>query len=211
MAFNRTNTTQRERIAMARTGRKQRTIDKRGPLQRVLDRERGPVIEIGAEAAYQDTAPLVNQFAERHGDYEHDSKYGDQRKRLINRGGTPIARWRSAGHLSDGQNAAIDHCIGLWCAIERSGKLVANLDRTVFGCPGDGHSAEIEARDDLQRIKGYFPPKYWSIFESVCRFDEPAGFAGSRLCTVKDEQVATARTVVQFVADVISMKERLSY
>lgn len=33
---------------------------------------------------------------------------------LINRGGTPVARWKAAKLLSDSQVAAIDHCERLW-------------------------------------------------------------------------------------------------
>lgn len=180
-------------------------IDTRGPLQRVIDGERGSIIDRDGVAEYQDNAPLVNDFTARHGQYERNLT------KVVNRGGTPVARWQSAGLLSDSQNAAIDHCIRLWDAIGTSGGLVANLDRTVFGSPGEGNIREIEARDDLHRIKGYFPTKYWDTYENVVRFDEPAGFAGSRLTECKNDAVAAARTVVQFVADIISMKERLSY
>lgn len=170
-------------------------IDTRGPLQKLVD----------AEAANDERQPLVNEFAAQHGDYDRNLRV------VINRGGTPVARWKTAGLLSESQLAAIDHCIGLWDAIGTSGGLVANLDRTVFGSPGEGNIREIEARDDLHRIKGYFPTKYWDTYENVVRFDEPAGFAGSRLTECKNDAVAAARTVVQFVADIISMKERLSY
>jgi len=170
-------------------------IDTRGPLQKLVD----------AEAANDHAQPLVNEFAARHGDYDRNLT------KVVNRGGTPIARWQTAGLLSDSQNAAIAHCSALWDAISTSGGLVANLNRTVFGSPGDGNLREIEARDDLHRIKGYFPAKYWDTYENVVRFDEPAGYAGSRLTECKNDQVSAARTVVQFVADIISMKERLSY
>lgn len=33
---------------------------------------------------------------------------------LINRGGTPVGRWKAAKLLSDSQVAAIDHCEMLW-------------------------------------------------------------------------------------------------
>lgn len=70
---------------------------------------------------------------------------------------------------------------------------------------------EHQALSDLARIKGYFPAKYWCVFENVCRFDEPAGVAGSKLATNKDEHVAAARMTVKFVASVIAQNERLSY
>lgn len=128
-------------------------------------------------------------------------------KTLVNRGGTPVARWKSAGLLSASQIAAIDHCEVLWAQL--GGKsLVMNFDR-IGGGQGNGW-AEQEALDDLKRIRGYVPPKYWSTFENVVRFDEAAGAAGSSLTAVRSDQVTAARIVVQFVADIISMKERLT-
>jgi hypothetical protein len=184
---------------------KKRKADARGPLQRVIEAERGPIIERDGVALHQDTSPLVSPFTRQHGDYE------DYLKRTVNRGGTPIARWRKAGILSDSQQAAIEHCIRLWRLVTASGRLVANLDRTVFGSPGDGHSAEVEARDDLKRIKGYVGERYFSVFENVVRFDEPAGVAGSRLEQPSANRELAARFCVQFVADIITMKERLTY
>ncbi len=126
---------------------------------------------------------------------------------LINRGGTPVARWKAAKLLSDSQVAAIGHCEALWARL--CGKaLVMDLARIPGAGQGDGW-AEQEALDDLKRIKGYFPDKWWCVFENVCRFDEAAGFAGSALTECRNDQVTAARTTVQFVADVIAMKERL--
>lgn len=127
---------------------------------------------------------------------------------LVNRGGTPVARWKAAGLLSDSQQAAITHCETLWERIGGKG-LVMDLARIPGAGQGNGW-AEQEALDDLKRIKGYFPAKYWSVFENVCRFDETAGFAGSSLTDCRNDQVASARVVVQFVADIIAMKERLT-
>jgi hypothetical protein len=129
-------------------------------------------------------------------------------KTLVNRGGTPVARWKAANLLSVTQVAAIDHCEALWARL--GGKsLVMDFDRIPGGGQGNGWS-EQEALDDLKRIKDYVPAKYWSIFENVVRFDEPAGYAGSSLTDCKNDQVASARVVVQFVADIIAMKERVA-
>ena len=126
---------------------------------------------------------------------------------LINRGGTPVARWKAANLLSDSQIAAIDHCEALWA---RLGGRALVMDLTRIPGAGQGNGwAEQEALDDLKRIKSYIPAKYWAVFENVCRFDETAGFAGSALTDCRNDQVATARVTVQFVADIISMKERL--
>jgi len=154
---------------------------------------------------------LVNAFAASHGDYEPAAQTGPMRQALVNHGGTPLARWKKAGLLSEPQQAAIDHCIRLWDLTSTSSGLVANLDRTVFGCSGDGNIAEIEARSDLHRIKTGFPLPYWSVFENVCRFDEPAGVAGSKLAEDDVTRRTMARTIVCMVADMIYMRERLSY
>ena len=184
---------------MARKNRNAAKRDMRGPLQRMYDRQH----------AANDAPTDVNEYARQHGDYRKLGEYQDARKALVNRGGTPVARWREAGTISDSQFAAIQHCERLWGML--NGKaLVMDLNRIQGSGQGNGWS-EQEALDDLHRIKGYFPAKWWAIFESVCRFDEPAGFAGSRLTAVKNEQVSAARTTVQFVADVIAMKEALSY
>jgi hypothetical protein len=99
----------------------------------------------------------------------------------------------------------------LWRLIGASGPLVTNLDRTVHGCPGEGNIAEIEARGDLHRIRSGFPNPYWDLFENVCRFDEPAGIAGSRLAGDSRSAANAARLVVAMVADTIYLRERLSY
>lgn len=127
---------------------------------------------------------------------------------LINRGGTPVARWTAAGLLSATQIAAIDHCNTLW---ERVGtkSLVMDFDKIAGVGTGSGW-AQQEALDDLRRIKGYVPAKYFGVFENVCRFDEPAGFAGSGLTADRRQQADAARLTVQFVADLIALKERLT-
>lgn len=178
-------------------------IDTRGPLQRAIDGERGQVIDKDGVAAYQDNAPLVNPHAAQHGAYVRNLRH------IENQAVDVVERWKAADVLTPSQQIAITYCYTQWDAIGTSGSLVANLDRTVFGCPGDGHPREIDARENLARIKGYIPDKYFSVFENVCRFNEPAGVAGSRLGVPTQKQDYTARLIVQFVADIIFMKERL--
>jgi hypothetical protein len=169
--------------------------DNRTPMQRMADRD----------AANDAAPPVPSDFTQQHGDYtRHLRTY-------VNHGGTPLARWRKAGMLSDSQNVAIDHCIKQWSLIGGSSGLVANLDRTVFGSPGEGNHREIDARENLHRMKGLVPAKHWDCFENVVRFDEPAGQAGSRLTENTANREVIARACVQFVADVIFMKERMSY
>lgn len=166
-----------------------------GRLQQVYDQQ------VAAEL----NEPLVNEFAARHGSIERNMRF------VMNRGGTAIDRWKRDGLLTDTQQAAILHCQRLWHVIDRGPRLVANLDRTIFGSHGDGHPREVEARSDLHRIKTGFPLQFWDVFENVCRHDEPAGTAGSRLANDSRSASSAARTVVSLIADTIYMRERLSY
>lgn len=172
-----------------------------GRLQQYLDRA----------AADEARAPLVNEYAARHGDYAPAAATGEMRKAMRNRGGTTLDRWQANGLISDSQLAAILHVQRLWRLVESGPRLVANLDRTIFGCPGEGHLAEIEARDALDRIRRGFPYPYWDVFERVCRWDEPAGTAGSRLANVSRAAKEAARLTVCLIADMIYLRERLSY
>jgi len=166
--------------------------------------ERASRIARERQAGEEAQAPLVNAFAARHGLYERNLKF------VVNRGGTPIARWKACGALDDQELAAIEHCFKLWDRAGAQAGLVMDLNK-IPGMPGGDGMAQQEALDDLFRIKGYFPAKYWCVFENVCRFDEPAGVAGSKLATNKDEHVVAARMTVKFVASVIAQNERLSY
>lgn len=164
-----------------------------GPLQQIIDREANDELK----------APVVNPFAEQHGAYEKNLRF------VVNRGGTAIDRWKRAGNITQSQEAAILHCQMLW---ERIGSqsVVVDFNRA-RGLPhGDGYS-QHEALTELHRISSAYEGKYWDVFERVCRFDEPAGTAGSRLANTKRSAEAAARTIVCFIADMISTRERLSY
>lgn len=148
--------------------------------------------------------PAVDPFIAQHGDYERNGRH------VVNRGGTAIDRWRAAGQLSNTQLAAILHMQRLWGLAWSEPRIVANLDRTVFGSPGDGDMRSVDARIDISRIQKAFPRDFWDVFENVCRHDEPAGVAGSRLANDSRTATTAARLVVCMVADMIAMRERLS-
>ena len=168
--------------------------DDRGPLKRLLDRER----------TEEETAPLVNPFREQHGNFERNMRF------VVNRGGTAIDRWKAAGYLSESQEAAILHCQNLWAKL-RQPRIVANLDANGGGGVEEWTVHQVEALHELGRIAADFPPKYWDVFENVCRHDLPAGVAGSRLSNVRKAAEISARQVVCFIADLVAMRERLSY
>lgn len=152
-------------------------------------------------AAANEVEPLVNRFAAANGDYVGE---GNRTKR--NRGGTPIARWRADNLLSDTQALAIDYCIRLW---ERAGRQALTMDPTkVIGLPPSSGWSQQEALDELAWFKREVPNRYWGVFENVCRFDEPAGTAGSKMATGDTAARTSARVIVCFVADLIAMWKR---
>lgn len=184
---------------------KTKIVDTRTEVEKLADQARARAAN---EAANE---PLVPIHAQAHGDYAPAAQTGELRKALVNRGGTPLARWLHAKLLSDSQHAAILHCLTLWRHCGQTQRTTANLDRTVYGSPGDGHPREVEARIDLHRIRNYFHPNHWAVFENCIRFDEPAGVAGSRLQRGSGRAEQAALNCVCMVADVIAWKERLSY
>ncbi|MCA1653454.1 MAG: hypothetical protein LC656_04550 [Sphingomonadales bacterium] len=192
-----------EALAASVAERKQRERREREARGRLANLKRGTAPQGQPEA-------LVNEFAARHGDYARDSRAGKS-SIMRNRGGTAIDRWQANGLLSETQLASIAHMQRLWQIVDAGPRLVANLERTVFGCPGDGNFAEIEARDDINRISSGFPAPYWNVFENVVRFDEPAGAAGSRLSNFSRSAAEAARLIVCLIADTIYLRERLSY
>ena len=186
---------------MATKARKNRIQDQRGPLQRIMDRE--------ALEAEQSALDIITPEQRAKGGYEGG-------KRLVNRGGTPVMRWVKAGKLSDSQITAIEHCQRLW-RITGTDQRVTSLYGEAFGGTGGTESEStiqryLDAKEDLARIKGYFTglDKWWGVFENVCRFDEPAGVAGSRLGVVGKEAMHRALTTVCFVSDIIATRENMT-
>lgn len=132
----------------------------------------------------------------------------------INRGGTPLTRWKAAGSLSDTQQAAIDICLRLWAITGLEQRTTANYGERI---PGGGNeecraAVYLDAKDDLAKIEGYFErlEPYWNVFVNCIRFDEPAGVAGSRLGFSTRSAETRAHQIVCFVADIIASKEGLA-
>jgi hypothetical protein len=166
----------------------------KGPIQAMLDRQ------ANEEAA----RPIVNNFAEQHGDFEKNLRF------IRNRGGTALDRWKRDGNISESQEAGILHCQALWSRLKHP-RVVANLNANGGGYNEGWTLHQVEALDALHQISSAFPHDYWNVFENVCRHDLPAGVAGSRLANTKRSAEAAARMIVCFIADLIAMRERLSY
>jgi hypothetical protein len=145
----------------------------------------------------------VNVFARQHGDYVREGN-----KASINRGGTPVARWKTGGMLSESQIAAIEYCYRLWDRAGRQNGLVQDLLKIVGQQPSSGW-AQQDALDELARFKDDIPFSYWNVFENVCRFDEPAGVAGSKMARDSTGASTSARVIVCFVADLIAKRKGL--
>lgn len=148
----------------------------------------------------------VNQHARQHGNYvekfvqHHES--GTKTKVTINRGGTAIFRWMTAGKpFYEAECKAIGHCLNLWARAENR----AVNDYTGIASTGiDGMSQQC-ALDELARYKERFPRAAWDTFEMVARFDEPAGFAGSGLANNKRSAVDAAKVATALVAGMIAI------
>lgn len=128
---------------------------------------------------------------------------------LLNRGGTAVARWHRTGEITDIQLGAIEYVQGLWERAATVPGLVFDPMKVPGGAGGDG-LAQHQALSDLHDLRGRIPHRYWSVFENVCRWDEPAGTAGSALATNSRSALTSARICVCFVADLIAMWRGMS-
>jgi hypothetical protein len=129
---------------------------------------------------------------------------------LVNRGGTAVERWITndkAGLFGEPQQRAIRYTQGLWVRAE--GHLRAtDHARDVVDQQIEGMSQQ-EALDELQRFKAQVPRPYWDCYENVCRFDEEAGTAGSKIASNSRSAVDAAKTTVAFTASLIAMWRHL--
>lgn len=116
-----------------------------------------------------------------------------------------VDRWLAEGGpgFEEPQRRAIDHCRTLWHRLGSCGNLVANYEGVGGGSDGSGWS-QHEALAQLAEYKKDFPVYVWSVFENVCRFDMPAGTAGSHLAKHLPQQIQAAKSCVGFVASKIA-------
>lgn len=121
----------------------------------------------------------------------------------------PVDRWKRAGRLSITQLAAIGYCQRLWRLAGLEQRVTANYGERIRGHAESRAVNEIEAREDLHRVQGYVPPRWWQVFENVVRWRDAAGTAGSSLGFGDRSAQNTAYVTVCLVADTIAMKEGL--
>jgi hypothetical protein len=127
---------------------------------------------------------------------------------------SPVVLWRSKKMLDDTHEAAIAYCNRIWDLLANEPRITANYGECVGPSSSEGESEgmilkRLDAREDLKRIEGYIPEKYWRIFVNCVRFDEPTGYLGSKLHGGTKTTRTRAHVTVCFVADVICMREGL--
>lgn len=100
----------------------------------------------------------------------------------------------------------IEHARDLWRAA--SMHAATPIDVGVFGTRGleIAHDDELAARalNLLRRARSLVPRWQWNIFENVVRWNEPYGFAGSRLFGDKPKKTEWTKLVVRDAAETIS-------
>lgn len=163
-------------------------------------------------------APLVTPECASHGDYRRefvtDVDENTKAWTVVNRGGTPVARWLARDMLSHTQAAAIELCERLWLTAWQPPQLTAQYGERI---PGSGNQElrnlfQTDAREDLKRIESYFPGKtrdYWCVFENIVRHGMAAGVAGSEFGYSGRAASDKAHAIVCFVADIVAQNEKL--
>ena len=170
----------------------------------------------------KDTAtaePMVTEFAARHGDYvdgvvvDLDGALGGKRmsivKVLLNRGGTAVDRWianDTRDMFAESEQRAIRYTQNLWVRVE-GGLRAVDPSADIVDAPL-GWSQQ-EALVELKRLEARVPRAYWDVYENVCRWDEEAGVAGSKLASNNRSAIDAAKTTVAFTASLIAMWRRL--
>ena len=167
------------------------------------------------QAQRDKSEPIVPAIALANGDYIDEFVTDDANCKVqtkLNRGGSPVMRWLRSNRLSEGQMLVIQHCLHLWAIAGLNPRVTAAYGERIGGSDYESErrvNSYVEALADLRRIGKYIPAPYMAVFENVCRFDEPAGVAGSRLGGSSRSNEDRAHTIVCMVADIIAMREGL--
>lgn len=166
------------------------------------------------EVIEQLDAPTAEHMAK--GDFQRDYVMDDNGLKAMayrNTGHDPVARWLASDKLDQRQKAAIDTVRRLWDIVGIRQRITASYGERMGGggCVELHANMVLDAMKDLERIEGYFCGlrQWWSVFEAVCRFGEPAGSSGIALGYAPKTAQARALTTVQFIADIIADRERI--
>lgn len=130
-------------------------------------------------------------------------------KVLINRGGTAIDRWignDARGLFGPAEQNAIRYCQNLWIRAEGG---LASVDLTADRVDAPLGWSQQEAFVELGELESKVPRPFWNVYENVCRWDEEAGVAGSKIASNSRSAIDAAKTTVAFTAALIAMWRRL--
>ena len=178
----------------------------------------------GAERADQQLVDqTVSAEAQQHGGYQAiDFKLvevvegGKLQARVAkvvrNRGGTPLDRWHANGGLDDRQMAALLVYSQAWEKMWSLPRVVANWSMVHSRDAGPAvelyTGSVIAARNTLRLIDNEiffkFDPGYFSTFQNVVIFEEPAGVAGGRAGYTHKAAEGAAKAIVAMFSSMIA-------
>lgn len=162
--------------------------------------------------------PIVNEFAALHGDYQRttisvtagelEGEGHGQKPVTINRGGSTLQRWITAGSFDQSQLSAINHYSRAWHHVFSSPRVTANLSPIAFiRATGDeAHRVvtEIDAMELLKllddRIFSMAPFYYRDVWQNVVLYGTdnfPSSGKG------REKAKERALTICLFIADMM--------
>lgn len=120
-----------------------------------------------------------------------------------------LEKWIEEGGIGFDQGAVqvIRNCQFYWSRLGGP-RVTAQYGERMPRGVSDG-IGQTEALDELHHMAKGVPAPLWEIFENVCRWGEPAGYAGSVWAKNTAQQVQSAKVTVGAVASFIAA--RLGY
>lgn len=123
-----------------------------------------------------------------------------------NRDSFVIERWlEDETHFPPGAVQAVRDCQFFWNRL-KSPRIIANYGERIHGGQNDG-IGETEALSELKWMAQDIPDRFWSVFENVARWNEPAGVAGSAWAKNTPQQIQSAKVITGFVACLIAQRK----
>lgn len=118
-----------------------------------------------------------------------------------------VEKWFAQGWPGFEQPArlAINWCHKCWEARGVIGSQTGNFE-PVQGGQSNQYARDVELVDELDKVRQWFHPVHWQIFENTVRWGQPAGVAGSDLASNHPQAIASARAIVGLVANFIAAK-----
>jgi len=172
----------------------------------------------------RDEEPLVNPFAERHGDYGHrtisitagelDGEGHGQKQVTVNRGGSALQRWINSEAFTQSQLSAINLYSRAWHRVFSEPRVTANLSPIAFirttGDEADRNAAKVDAMELLKFLDGRIfdiaPPHYRDTWQDVVIYSrDNLPDNGNARTRAKERSL----TICLFIADMIATVMRL--